>query len=993
MTLAEARYLLSKYADNGVCATDSRVVSRINEAQRRLYAIRPWVGVMAKAIVAVVEAEVGGVVRKAFNLPQGEQLTVGTGTLAGFGFDSLSRVCEYAPSVSETNSPTTAYPYIKTNGVQAFVNESMGMLQIEADPNLPTRYLISLPKAAPGFTTTKTITHVEITGRLKFRPVVLETDLLLIDDIDALKLQMLALWREENNQMDLTKTLEAKAVEHLSAKTDSAIEIARKAAYQSSSAKYQYGTMGFVRSKIALDIKNGLRLDDGELIDLINKGVDLLVAEYNFLLKNGRYGVKDNVPLLTHEFTYNDEQMLPIQDYRALRLGVSAIQALNSNQMEAATAFKKEAIEEMETSLATEVETKRHTTYQAALNAAPLGSLGYVKARLALDIKNGLSYSSSELTEMVNKAQERLVQEYNSLIKAGRYGVKDEIALLAYAPLYSDVGGLAVTDYSAIRYIVLANIEISVNGGENIQKATNLETLAISRLESNLLTALEVKRHGVYQTELESSTYMSFGYLISRLSLELQDGLKYSKDEIRQVISKGIEKLSQRYNYLIKAGRFGVKSELAELTLQVPSYDSALPPVPFRDYDLIKLISMSVVYFNANQLDASKNVEEQAFRKLEDKVTIDLESKRHAEYQNILDAAAPNTYGHIKARLALELPNGLKLSEKELTELVVKSQEKLVRHYNFLITAGRLGVKKPLPKVDTNYTPQNSALPPIKEYEAIKYAALSISAVMAGQQDQAMLLDKEAQTVLEQSLTTGLETDRHELYKNAITSAASDSFGYFKARLALDIPDGLQMTDDEVGRFINRAEETLILKGKWPGTVDETKLTLPEDGNIHLPSNLETILSAAASDGRAIPVYGRQYDFHENGPGYSVSDDNNNVLSLIDRGETFVEGRRVRVYFVRGNSGAEKCVRILYKRKFAPHMTAEDKMFILNYPAILEMVLALKAQATSPEVAKYHENNAIQLLRSELQENQSGNRFNLKVQAKAFAISEVPSLV
>jgi len=993
MTLAEARYLLSKYADNGVCATDSRVVSRINEAQRRLYAIRPWVGVMAKAIVAVTQAEVSGAARKAFNLPQGEQLTVGSGTLIGFGFDSLSRVCEYIPSASEVTSPTTAYPYIKTNGVQAFVNESMGMLQIEADPNLPTRYLISLPKAAPGFTVPKTITHVEITGRLKFRPVVLETDLLLIDDVDALKLQMLALWREENNQMDLTKTLEAKAIEHLSAKTDSAVEVARKAAYQSSSTKYEYGTMGFVRSKIALDIKNGLRLDDGELIDLINKGLDLLVAEYNFLLKNGRYGVKDNLPLLTHEFTYNDEQLLPIQDYRALRLGVSAIQALNANQVEAATAFKKEAIEQMETSLATEVETKRHTVYQNTLNFAQFGTLGYVKAKLALDIKNGLSYSNAELAEMVNKAQERLVQEYNSLIKAGRYGVKDEIPQLAYSPLYSDSALLAVSDYSAIRYIVLANIEISVNGGENIQKATNLENLAIARLESNLLTALEAKRHGVYQTELESASYMSFAYLISRLSLEITDGLKYSKEEIREVISKGVGKLAQRYNYLLKAGRFGVKSELPELSLNIPSYDSAMPPVPFRDYDLIKLVSMSVIYFNANQLEASKNVEEQAFKKLEDKATIDLESKRHDEYQIILDDSEPNTYGHAKARLALELPNGLKLSEKELTELIVKSQEKLVRHYNFLITAGRLGVKKPLPKVSTNYTPSNSAVMPIKEYEAIKYAALSISAVMAGQQDQAMLLDKEAQTVLEQSLTTGLETDRHELYKNALTSAVPDSFGYFKARLALDIPDGLQMTDDEVGRFINRAEETLILKGKWPGTVDETRLTFPEDGNVYLPSNVETILSASASDGRPIPVYGRQYDFHENGPGYSTGDDNNNVLSLIDRGETFVDGRRVRVYFVRGNSGAEKCVRILYKRKFAPHISGEDKMFILNYPAILEMALALKAQATSPEVAKYHENNAIQLLRSELQENQSGNRFNLKVQAKAFAISEVPSLV
>ena len=53
ITLAEAKATLSVYVDNGVYQDDSRVIARINEAQRRLYAVRSWLGVLAKYVVQV----------------------------------------------------------------------------------------------------------------------------------------------------------------------------------------------------------------------------------------------------------------------------------------------------------------------------------------------------------------------------------------------------------------------------------------------------------------------------------------------------------------------------------------------------------------------------------------------------------------------------------------------------------------------------------------------------------------------------------------------------------------------------------------------------------------------------------------------------------------------------------------------------------------------------------------------------------------------------
>jgi hypothetical protein len=990
MTLVQARNLLAKYADNGVCSTDERVVTRINEAQRRLYAIRPWLGVMAKAICKTSTTEVNGALLKSFVLPQGAVGKEGADRLIDFGFESVSRVSEYVPTTAETSLAT---PFFKTNSVSCFVNETYGVLQIYPDPANQTKYIIVSPKTAPTYLETKVIEYVEITGRLSFRPAVLPSDLLLIDDLDALKMMMLALWREENNQMDLAKALETKAIEHLSIKTDMAIELARKSAYQSSVSAFPYGTMGFVRSRLALDLKNGLRIDDAQLVDLINKGMDLLVGKYNLLLKNGRYGVKDNIQTLEYSFSYNDEQLLPIKDYSIIRHGVLAIQATNENNPDVFEKYLNQAVTLMEEKLALDVEDKRHSLYSALLDSTTLNTFGYAKAKLALDLPNGLSFSDKELSEMVNKAQERLVDHYNSLIKNGRYGVKDGVPSLVYSKQQSNTANLLIPDYTAIRFMVLANLAIVSKDQNAISKASELEKKAMEKLEQALTTRLESRRHSNYKAELEAAEEGSFLQIRARLALEAPDGLKISDFEIYQGIKKAIEKLSLEYNALIKTDRFGVKSNLQLLPQTANIYDTGLPPEPLRDFDLIKLAYLSIAALNSGQIENAKYLQDQANEKLTKKVTLTFESKRHAEYQTLLEESVKNTYGWAKARLALELPNGLKLSDNELKELVLKAQEKMVNHYNFLLKAGRLGVKKPINQINVTAVVTDATPLALSNYEALKSAAISIVTFLSGQPDVAMALEKEAQAYLEKGLISDLEAERHTLYTSAVNSASPDSFGYFKSRLALDLPDGLRLSDIEIGRLLNRAEETLILKGKWPGTVEEIKLTMPKDGNIYLPYNIETVLSASLPTGKPIPIYGRSYDYNENGPGYSTSERNNQDPALIDRGETFADGRRVRVYFIRGNLGEEKCIRLLYKRKALPHNDDADKMYLLNYPAIYEMLLAFQAQAQDPNKAKYHEENAVKLLRSELEESKGPNRYNLKVQANAFSFHDIQNLV
>jgi hypothetical protein len=248
LTLLEAKTALSPYVDNGVCSTDSRVVARINEAQRRLHSVRAWLGVLARYSVAVTNGQ--------FTLPAS---TGDITTISGFGLESATRVAS-----------TTAAAGFLTNGVQAFLTDTGDVLPLNFVPTSSDFRTYAIEGSSPA--------RVEVTGKLNYVPAISDNNLLIIDDIDALKLMILALYREENNQFEMAQALENKAIERLTVKTDRAIEAARRVNYQTKKASTIPNSLGDMRAKLALDLMDGLRVSDAELVDLINNAEEALFA-------------------------------------------------------------------------------------------------------------------------------------------------------------------------------------------------------------------------------------------------------------------------------------------------------------------------------------------------------------------------------------------------------------------------------------------------------------------------------------------------------------------------------------------------------------------------------------------------------------------------------------------------------------------------------------------------------------------------------------------
>ena len=289
LTLLQARTSLARDIENGLCPDDSRVADRINEAVARLNALGDWVGSIARYAVTVDPAT------RSFTIPTALQ--------------SVIRAAVCPASVSHSTGGT-----LISDNEFAFVLESSPILSLQQLSPLTFRIVGPvIPEA------------VDVVGNLKLTEASADSDPLAVDDIPALRLMVLALFRERSNQLEQAQALIAQAVAHLKAKTDNAVTGARKVLFTSMAAGIREGTMGYARAKLALALTDGLRLDDHKLIEVLGESERRLMQQgrewksYLFKTNSGILAVPreidtvlridlDNVPtrIQSHWYDYSE---------------------------------------------------------------------------------------------------------------------------------------------------------------------------------------------------------------------------------------------------------------------------------------------------------------------------------------------------------------------------------------------------------------------------------------------------------------------------------------------------------------------------------------------------------------------------------------------------------------------------------------------------------------------------------------------------------------
>jgi len=242
LTLQESR-VLSRAVENGVCPDDSRVVDRINEAVARIHALGAFVGTVARYGVTV-DAATGE-----FELPS--------------ALGNILRASRLSDGINHSPAGTFI-----TDNEYAFVLESSPVLSLQQLS--PTRFRVLGPVLPAA---------VDVMGKKRLTPAVAETDPLAVDDLPAIKLMLLALFREENNQLDLAAALQKNCIEHLTLKTQTAVGEARRVLATSMAAGMSEGTLGYARAKLALALTGGIRVDDHELVEVVGEAERRLMQQ------------------------------------------------------------------------------------------------------------------------------------------------------------------------------------------------------------------------------------------------------------------------------------------------------------------------------------------------------------------------------------------------------------------------------------------------------------------------------------------------------------------------------------------------------------------------------------------------------------------------------------------------------------------------------------------------------------------------------------------
>lgn len=388
---------LATVTANGLCdGDDPRVMMRANEATKILIDEGIWVNAMAtydvtaqgtelflpKQLENAIEVEVlnGAQVRNQIDVTQGWQL--------------VSNFVFLDPSSAHDNPL-----------------HDMGL---DPDPQDPTilRRRYDYKGLQAGAT-------VRVTGAKRYVPITNGNDYLIIQNIPALKLEILsreylergadyAKSAQEYHQMAVA-ALQAEVKKHQLDPTNS---LKRKAAYQKDIIDFEEGTLGRTRARIALELPGMMSKGKSDITYLVNRAVQMLVDNRNQLAIAGRISVHGSTDEIVYTPTNVANQELPWPDFNQIRLMVQSFVTEGGDPQTLAVAeeYQKKAFELQRAQLIEATEKARHAAYTSALSEFQDGTHGHAVARLALEMPGGLSFTTTELDRLVSMSEKRIME-------------------------------------------------------------------------------------------------------------------------------------------------------------------------------------------------------------------------------------------------------------------------------------------------------------------------------------------------------------------------------------------------------------------------------------------------------------------------------------------------------------------------------------------------------------------------------------------------------
>lgn len=256
ITFREAAPMLATVVDNGVCPEDPRVKLRLNEATKIILDTMIPVGGMAIANVAalfqilVLPPTMENVYEA---VPAPNAKVRGDADIKQGWYDIVNNSVYLDPSQQWDN------PLI-----------DLGLWSDPENPEAPLRRTYSYPGLEPPDSI------VRVTGAKRYLPVERDEDFLIVQNVEALKLIILSIERNENASPDEAIKYRQQAFELLNSEVKKHIidprnYMFRRSAYEDDMASFAENTLGWLRAALALDINEALTIGKYDLTWAINQ--------------------------------------------------------------------------------------------------------------------------------------------------------------------------------------------------------------------------------------------------------------------------------------------------------------------------------------------------------------------------------------------------------------------------------------------------------------------------------------------------------------------------------------------------------------------------------------------------------------------------------------------------------------------------------------------------------------------------------------------------
>lgn len=439
------------------------------------------------------------------------------------------------------------------------------------------------------------------------------------------------------------------------------------------------------------------------------------------------------------------------------------------------------------------------------------------------------------------------------------------------------------------------------------------------------------------------------------------------------------------------------------------TFTAASDPLQIDAPDALKLMVLALWREENGRIDEAGALENRAYGLLDQDTTQAWEQTNRDAY---LTNAASTAYTRswYVARLGLDTVGGLSTSPAKLKRIVTRSADWIYQKiYEYqLIERNRVHGAAPTLATQPAQNADSTAFAPVIDYETMRLVAQAIT--LQGyhpedpnQQQIASAFLTQAAQLITRRLDAELEALRHGTYTTALGALTSNTFGYFKAQLALELPMGLKLSDSEMGRLVNSAERRLIECGKWKNAIADFEVTIGTNGETDMPTEVEVVLGATICDQPTL-VKGRWYEVVEGGPG-RVREDRKAVTGLlVDRGEFIVSNVPVRRYYVAACQ-PDNTLMVRAKRRFATKSVDADVMQIKNFGAVKAAAQCLIHEGFAgseiagvpvrdPALAGFYWSIAKKILSDELTEFVGeASQGSMPVQTIGFGAGEIPNIL